>query len=127
MTPPPPPADVKKPGAEGPASDYLFVGGAGLNGGRARPIVDDAITADLPLRVYGEGWAGLSAWAGQSLPNDQVPGAYGNARFVLNDHWADMRAEGFLSNRLFDAVAAGARVITDHIEGLDIFGDSVRG
>ena len=32
---------------------------------------------------------------------------------VLNDHWEDMRAEGFLSNRLFDAVASGARVVTD--------------
>lgn len=114
-----------RPGVEGPASDYLFVGGAGLNGGRERPVVQDALTADLPLRVYGEGWAGLSAWAGQSLPNHQVPGAYGNARFVLNDHWADMRAEGFLSNRLFDAVATGARVITDEIDGLEIFGDSV--
>lgn len=115
-----------RPGVDGPPSDYLFVGGAGLNGARTRPVVEDALAGGLPLTVYGEGWSGLAAWAGESLPNDQVPGAYGNARFVLNDHWADMRAEGFLSNRLFDAVAAGARVITDEIEGLEIFGDSVR-
>jgi spore maturation protein CgeB len=30
-----------------------------------------------------------------------------------------MRREGFLSNRLYDASAAGAFVITDHVDGLE--------
>jgi spore maturation protein CgeB len=38
-----------------------------------------------------------------------------------------MRREGFLSNRLFDAVASGARVISDDVDGLhDLFGSSVQ-
>ncbi len=46
---------------------------------------------------------------------------------VLNDHWEDMRTSGFISNRLFDAAASGARVITDAVEGLPAtFGDSVQ-
>jgi spore maturation protein CgeB len=49
---------------------------------------------------------------------------------VLNDHHDDMRSEGFVSNRLFDAVASGARVITDPIldaAGLaELFGPAVQ-
>jgi spore maturation protein CgeB len=46
---------------------------------------------------------------------------------VLNDHWEEMRVDGFISNRLFDAAAAGARVVTDDVAGLgDIFGRSVQ-
>jgi spore maturation protein CgeB len=38
-----------------------------------------------------------------------------------------MRREGFLSNRLFDAVASGARVISDDVVGLrGLFGSSVQ-
>ncbi len=37
-----------------------------------------------------------------------------------------MAAHGFLSNRLFDAVAAGARVVSDPATGLaNVFGSSV--
>lgn len=45
---------------------------------------------------------------------------------MLNDHWAEMRAWGLVSNRLFDAAACGARIISDPIDGLEeIFGDVV--
>ena len=59
----------------------------------------------------------------------RVPGAYARAGVVLNDHWADMRAGGFVSNRLFDAVACGARVLSDDLPGVDLdalFAGSVR-
>lgn len=53
--------------------------------------------------------------------------AYASAGVVLNDHFGDMRREEVLSNRLFDAVASGARVIPDDVTGLgDLFGASVR-
>jgi len=46
---------------------------------------------------------------------------------VLNDHWDDMRAAGFLSNRLFDVVASTGRAVSDRVEGLtEVFGDAVR-
>jgi spore maturation protein CgeB len=52
---------------------------------------------------------------------------YADAGVVLNDHWEDMRRLGFVSNRLFDAVACGARVLSDHVAGTDgLFDGSVR-
>ena len=105
----------------------LFVGSSR---GEYRAIVRDAIEAGLPLTVYGANWDGLippAYVAASYLPNDQVGAAYASAGVVLNDHFDDMRRDGFLSNRLFDAVAAGARVVTDDVAGLgDLFGDSVR-
>ena len=64
---------------------------------------------------------------GRSIPNDQLAAAYRSAGVVLNDHHDDMRADGFVSNRLFDAVASGARVITDEVAGLaELFGPAVQ-
>ena len=56
--------------------------------------------------------------AGELVPNEDLAGFYAAAGIVLNDHWTDMQREGFLSNRLYDASAAGAFVISDAIDGL---------
>lgn len=105
----------------------LFIGNSR---GQGRPLVMAAVEQGLPLRVYGAGWEDLipaEYIAGTFVPNDQVGAAYRSARVVLNDHWEDMARDGFLSNRLFDAVGAGARVISDHVPGLtDVFGDAVQ-
>lgn len=108
------------------AADVLFVG---KTRNVFRPIVRDVLEAGGELAVYGDGWEQFidpSLVRAQFLPNDDVSAAYRSARIVLNDHWDDMRREGFLANRLFDAVASGARVVSDDIEGLDIFGGAVR-
>jgi hypothetical protein len=105
---------------------YLFVGSTR---GEYRPIVRDAIAAGIPLGVYGVGWSEFipaEFIRAEFLPNDQLPAAYASAGVVLNDHWRDMADDGFLSNRLFDAVASGARVISDQAAGLEqVFGDAV--
>lgn len=105
----------------------LFVGNTR---GEFRPIVRDAIAVGATPMVYGTGWEGLipaDLWCGDFLPNADLPLAYASARVVLNDHWPDMAASGFLSNRLFDAVGAGAAVVSDPVQGLgDVFGDAVR-
>jgi spore maturation protein CgeB len=60
------------------------------------------------------------------VPNEELPAIYRAAGVVLNDHWDDMRTRGFLSNRLFDLAACGARIVTDEIVGLaDVFGTSI--
>jgi spore maturation protein CgeB len=86
--------------------------------------------AGLPLTVYGADWGGLlpdAVVAGGFTPNEQLGGQYRAAGVVLNDHWEDMRVSGFLSNRLFDAVASGARVVSDDVAGLsEVFGDTVK-
>mgnify|MGYP000589006019 CR=1 FL=1 len=89
----------------------------------------DAIAAGVPLGVYGVGWSEFidaQYIRGEFLPNAEVPAAYAAAGMVLNDHWPEMAADGFLSNRLFDAVASGARVVSDEAAGLrEVFGDAV--
>lgn len=106
----------------------LFVGGSRQ---QLRPIVRDSIAAGVDLAVYGGGWRGdfelpAGVLRGEYLPNQVVPAAYRSAGVVLSDHWADMAAAGFLSNRLFDAVGAGARVVSDDVPGIaDVFGDAV--
>src|SRR6478672_1482504 len=107
--------------------DVLFVGGSR---GELRPMVRDALEVGLPLAVYGKQWEDFIPprfLAGQFVPNDQLGAMYAAAGVVLNDHWDDMRADGFVSNRLFDAAACGARVVTDDVAGLDgLFGASVQ-
>lgn len=107
--------------------DALFVGSTR---GSFRPIVKDAISVDANIAIYGVGWDAYlepQQIRAEFLPNIELPAAYASAGVVLNDHWPQMAAAGFLSNRLFDAVATGARVISDPATGLeDVFGAAVR-
>ncbi|MBP2389196.1 glycosyltransferase family protein [Aeromicrobium fastidiosum] len=96
----------------------------------ARPIVRDAVQVGADLTVFGDGWhefIDAAHVAADHLPNERLPAAYRGARVVLNDHWTDMARLGFYSNRLFDAVASGARVVSDAVDGLeDVLGPSAR-
>jgi hypothetical protein len=107
--------------------EILFVGSTR---DQDRPVVLGAIAQGLPVSVYGPKWEGRipdHLLKGTSVPNHELGVAYRAAGVVLNDHWEQMRVDGFLSNRLFDAAAAGARVITDDVFGLgDTFGRSVQ-
>lgn len=41
-----------------------------------------------------------------------------DAKILLNDHWDDMKDNGIISNRIFDALAAGAFIISDDMPQL---------
>jgi hypothetical protein len=105
----------------------LFVGSTR---GEFRPAVRDALAGGIDVSVYGVGWEAFlepGQIRGEFLANDRLPAAYASAGVVLNDHWSDMAAEGFLSNRLFDAAACGSRVLSDPAVGLaEVFGPDVR-
>ncbi|MFE7846058.1 glycosyltransferase [Microbacterium sp. NPDC057407] len=106
----------------------IFVG---RTRGVARPIVTDVIAAGGRPEVYGDdGWEQFidpAFLAGSGMDNDDVPTAYANAGIVLNDHWRDMAEFGFFSNRLFDAAAVGARVVSDQVPGMaEVFGRQVQ-
>lgn len=109
------------------ADSVLFVG---RSRNVLRPIVRDAVAAGLDLSVYGDGWEqfGLAEHVvAQYLPYERVGEAYASAEIVLNDHWADMATQGFISNRIFDAAACGARIVSDPVEGVEeIFGGMVQ-
>src|SRR5215218_5531900 len=109
--------------------ELVFVGNSR---GIFRPILRDLLAGpDRPpdLAVWGQGWGRVlppGLVVGQHLPNDEVRRAYSSAGIVLNDHWDDMRAQGIVSNRIFDALACGALVISDHLPEIhERFGDAV--
>ncbi|WP_416395599.1 glycosyltransferase family protein [Curtobacterium sp. LFS082] len=100
------------------AGRVVFVGSTR---GTARPVVRDAVALGADLRVHGPGWEGVvpEALRGEpALSRPEVAGAYASARVVLNDHWPDMAAGGFVSNRVFDVLASGGVVVTDPVVGL---------
>lgn len=109
-----------------PAHEILFVGNSRKH---YRKIVKDAFEAGLPLSVYGTHWKSFLPEAmiyGEHIPNHELAHYYSRAGIVLNDHWDTMREYGFLSNRLFDAAACGARVISDAVDGIqEVFGNLV--
>jgi hypothetical protein len=107
------------PGREGPQHELLFV--ANSRGVR-RHVLYDLLPTERDLAVYGRSWTPERLdpryLAGELVPNEDLAGFYASAGIVLNDHWTDMQREGFLSNRLYDASASGAFVISDAIDGL---------
>ncbi|MFJ6653179.1 glycosyltransferase [Microbacterium sp. NPDC091313] len=107
--------------------EIVFVGTAR---GIARPSVIEPIRAGIDVSVYGPDWTGwipASSVRASGLSNELLPELYESARIVLNDHWPAMQAAGFISNRLFDVVAAGGRAVSDDVVGIaDIFGRAVR-
>jgi spore maturation protein CgeB len=94
-----------------------------------RPMMRDLLPTKYDLVVYGGDWDGLidpELVRSTFIPNDELRKVYSSARIVLADHWEDMRTEGFISNRIYDAVACGAFVISDDVPGLaERFGDRV--
>ena len=64
---------------------------------------------------------------GENIPNVQLAHEYRAAGVVLNDHWDTMRDYGFISNRVFDVLACGGRLVSDEVPGLEeLFGGMVR-
>jgi O-antigen biosynthesis protein len=107
--------------------DVLFIGNTR---NEFRRIIKDALLADVKPTVYGRNWdrfISADLIGGDFVENAAIATKYRSAGIVLNDHWPDMAREGFYSNRLFDAVASGARVISDQVEGIaEIFQGGVQ-
>lgn len=108
------------------AEQVLFVGNSR---GQFRQVIRDALEADLAPAIYGTRWRGLVSdrfIRGENVPNTRLAHAYRAAGVVLNDHWDTMREMGFISNRVFDVLACGGRIVSDPVEGIEaLFGDMV--
>nr|MDJ0515286.1 glycosyltransferase [Trichodesmium sp. MO_231.B1] len=94
-----------------------------------RQIVKDAVESGLKVDVYGTNWDNLlpsGYLKGEYIPNEILRRYYSKCSILLNDHWDTMREKGFISNRLFDAAACGATIISDKIAGLEkVFGNKI--
>jgi spore maturation protein CgeB len=98
--------------------DILFVGNSR---NVYRPAVRGAIEAGLSPAIYGTRWDALvdaRYIKGIVIPNSAVADLYRTAGVVLNDHWPDMKRVGIVSNRVFDALACGAPLVSDEIADL---------
>jgi glycosyltransferase involved in cell wall biosynthesis len=108
------------PDPTGPHHQLLFIGNSRMV---PRPIIEDLRGSEFDLSVYGGNWTPelleprylKGAW----VPNDELRRYYSSADVVLNDHWGDMRELGIISNRIYDALACGAFVVSDRVPGLD--------
>lgn len=99
-------------------SGVLFVGIA--RDGK-RPLVDFALKTKTDLDIWGPGWRDTAARdhvRGEHLDNAQLGQHYCSAEVVLNDHTPLMREHGLTSNRIFDALACAAPVISDDVAWL---------
>jgi GT2 family glycosyltransferase/spore maturation protein CgeB/predicted nucleic acid-binding Zn-ribbon protein len=107
------------------AHDLVFVGNSRKV---RRRILEDLLPTEHDLAIWGGDWDGIvdpRHVLGDFVPNEEVRRIYSSAGLVLCDHWDDMRRHGFISNRIYDALACGAVVVTDPVEGLERFGDAV--
>jgi SAM-dependent methyltransferase len=105
-----------------------FVGNA-RKGGGGRPAVDALLETGEYFLVWGKGWETRLArknLVGPYYDYSQLGELYASSEFVLNDHHPDMARWGFVSFRIFDALATGGFVISDRNPGIEeIFGNTV--
>jgi GT2 family glycosyltransferase/spore maturation protein CgeB len=96
----------------------VFVGNSR---GVFRDAVRWAIEHSLNIQIYGSGWEPFisdNRLKGKKVPNSVLGEFYASSRLVLCDHWEDMRRLGYMSNRVFDVLAAGGDLAVDPVEGL---------
>jgi glycosyltransferase involved in cell wall biosynthesis len=105
----------------------LFVGDSWTT---VQPVVREALAEGAELAIHSRTWERLvdnRHVRATLVPDEKVATFYRSAGLVLDEHRKDLRCEGFVSHRVFDATASGARVISDDVAGLhELFGEAVR-
>lgn len=102
-----------------PEHDILFIGNSR---NVYREVVKWCVEKNLPISIYGGGWNNLvpaKYIKSEFLDNSLLPYYYKKAKLVLNDHWDDMRSNGFISNRIYDILSVGGRLLTDNVVGIE--------
>jgi glycosyltransferase involved in cell wall biosynthesis len=108
------------PDPTGPEHALLFVGNSRQV---RRRILADLVGTSHDVAVYGGGWTAEllhpHRLRGEWIHNWELRRYYSSAGIVLCDHYDDMRDEGFISNRAYDALACGAFVISDRVPAIE--------
>ena len=112
-----PPADgLRDVGARGPVRRQLPARAPPDRPGRTR----GGSAAHASTATCGPGSSRTTSWSRGRCPNDRaVGGVRARPVWCSTTTGSTCASHGFVSNRLFDAVASGARVISDDVAGLD--------
>ncbi len=94
-----------------------------------RTSVADAIAGGLRPAIYGSGWEPFldpALVVSDYVANEELPVVYSSVGVLLNDHWQTMHEWGFVSNRIFDALACETPIISDDLPEIeDLFDGTV--
>lgn len=105
-----------------------FVGNARPRGGM-RPAVQALLESGESFTVWGKGWERFvpqKNLGGTYYDYSQLEELYASSEFTLNDHHPDMAKWGFVSFRIYDALASGGFVVSDRNPCIEeIFEDTV--
>lgn len=103
------------------ASQILFVGNYHFK--RKTPLM--ALEHNYPITIYGNLWPQGVANK-KYIDNRILRKYYSSADIILNDTKQNMKDFGFISNRIFDATACKAFIISDYMPEIeDIYGTSI--
>ena len=83
-----------------------------------RSSVADALAVGIRPAIYGNGWEAFvdpTLVVADYVPNEELPIVYSSIGVLLTDHWDTMHEWGFVSNRLFDALACDTPVIAPEL------------
>lgn len=85
--------------------------------------------ADFNLQIFGHGWENndkLNLFAKGVLPIDKISELYQTSAVVLAITEDRQRRFGMINNRIFESLACGACLISEHFEALEqTFGDMI--
>lgn len=108
-------------------SSILFVGNPHNNW--FRPSVKYALRNNFDISIYGKYWEKYidkRYIKGEYIDNNELHKYYSNADIVLNDTFDNMKKWGIISNRIFDATACKAFIISDYIPEIrEFYGDNI--
>lgn len=106
-------------------TDLLFVGSTWYD----RVSALYAVELGYDVAIYGLNWQNKvdnKYIKGLFIDNNELNRYYSSAKIVLSDHADDLSAIGLVPNRLYDATACGAFVISEYSPYIEeIFGDSI--
>ncbi len=118
------------PKEEAVEHDLVFVGNTR---GVKREFVSWCENHKLQLQI----WGGMEGWKKQLgketniklhglIDNSDLPDLYRKSKVILNDHFSDMREQGFLNNRILEALCSGRPLLSDYCPDFEkLFGDSI--
>lgn len=88
-----------------------------------RHPINELISDWERLFLIGPNWRDVDCMGRRhvagGIKNSDLPAIYRAFGAVINQHWPDMAARGFVSNRLYDVAASGGYYITDDCQGID--------